>query len=754
MFLKSLQSAKEDPELSVSENLGPEEIAREMRLRFIFKKAELFPRMRRTVYFFVLNTFCSGIYPTLSYQGGLTMSVRSTIHKMLSSDVLERHEGDLQRRLDRLLGPTSTPDAFFEALAIAIQLGSNGRLESERDILVWLAAQKMSILEALFDLKLPSIQVFLENLVHCTLDFHRHEYTLKNRSINTPRMQPVYRAARTLLTADRQHHIFAGNKTRRITTALELDHIDMVAILLKEGVDTNASIIIEGRPVTLLAIANSIETSRLLIEAGADLNATFPAWRASANWTALSCATDVPGCSKLVRYLLSVGAGPPLATQNLEAPSLTDTHAKESRNKFQELYTGDSEAFWLLRQADLKVGFRVNLRPDDISLSDEDHVRNCIACDDENVKQGFPAFEGWHEMLLYSIEKNLPKLIDLFLKTRFNVNAEIRSFYGQSLIEVAHTLGRPELVSQLMLHGVREVIREPIQDSIEDPTVLSVKKAVEDGELFQNILEGSMKLEELLRDNLFHHEGLWSVLEELVRLVLHDLPWEIITNVSPQCQQFVLITAIEYDEMESAAKLVQEGVELKLLEGNQAGHFPEQQRTILQLVCFKASLGWACGQLVQTMLHYGALQHEPETHCYKGYEALRLADGWTALQAAVINFNPNEKLISFLLQKGADVNAPAGKSEGITALQGAAIEGQITIVKRLLELGADPNAPGAEEEGRTALEGASETGRLDTVVLLLNNGAIPAMEAVWYAEREGHFVIGDIIRKQLPEFHE
>ncbi|CAG8955529.1 hypothetical protein HYFRA_00009482 [Hymenoscyphus fraxineus] len=807
MILKSLRDAEEYPHLSEPDHCFHPEIIRNRRLRLVFTNAELAPRMRRTIYLFVFNIFCSGIDPELPYQGGLTMNVRSTIQQMLSSAVM----------------------------------------------------------------------------------------SFKNTCLNTSSLQPIYEAAKALLLADKNHNIFAGDKLRKMVVALNLDHVDMVAILLKEGVDSNASTIIKKSQCTLLAVANSIEASWLLIDAGAKMNATFtvvpfPVPRfyvrqdlGCHDWTALCCASYATGFTTLVQFLLKKGACPPLSGLYPEPSSSLGTFSNDPRMEFQKLQTENSEVFWILRRARLRVKFSFDLMQYPLQSANEDQIASWIACDDENVNQGFPAFQDWHNMLLTSIEKNRPKYIDLLLKTRLNVNAQIHySTHGRSLIEVAQNLGHHEIVSQLLLRGAHEFVQ--------DPMVLSVKEAVENGQLSRKVLGGSIKLEKLLHEKLFHHTGLRSVFKELVRFILHDLPWEIRVKAPPQCQQFVLITAIENGELEYATKLVQQGVNLKLLEGNRVGRYPEDQHdTILQLLCSMVCYNESSGQVVETMLDYGALQDEPEPEGYKGYKALgkvfehihfeefgvcldvvkvllragaspiappsQMIDGkitsvahklffnafavevnlkiseqadafrnahdvlelmisrgvdidavcngegvekwsagtllqfsissraWncvpdlllrivslliesganinapaaddggrTALQAAAVSgSNPNEKLISFLLQKGADVNAPAAEIAGITALQGAAMNGHITILKRLLELGADPNAPGAEIRGRTALEGAAERGRLDTVILLLNNGAIPTMEAVWFAEKEAHYVIRDIIRKRLPE---
>jgi ankyrin repeat protein len=49
--------------------------------------------------------------------------------------------------------------------------------------------------------------------------------------------------------------------------------------------------------------------------------------------------------------------------------------------------------------------------------------------------------------------------------------------------------------------------------------------------------------------------------------------------------------------------------------------------------------------------------------------------------------------------------------------------GNMKLVILLLEKGADVNAPASPQEGRMALDGAAEHGRLDTVQLLLTFGA-------------------------------
>lgn len=82
----------------------------------------------------------------------------------------------------------------------------------------------------------------------------------------------------------------------------------------------------------------------------------------------------------------------------------------------------------------------------------------------------------------------------------------------------------------------------------------------------------------------------------------------------------------------------------------------------------------------------------------------------------------NIALYETLIDRGANVNEPAGRVRGATALQLAAGKGWLIIARRLINLGADINAPAGEIHGRTALEVAAEHGRLTMVQFLLHTG--------------------------------
>jgi ankyrin repeat protein len=127
-------------------------------------------------------------------------------------------------------------------------------------------------------------------------------------------------------------------------------------------------------------------------------------------------------------------------------------------------------------------------------------------------------------------------------------------------------------------------------------------------------------------------------------------------------------------------------------------------------------------------------------------------DGFTAL--ALASYIGQKESVDILVEKGADVNAPARNSTGFTALTGAVSQnhngiakvlvargakvdhkyegdftplmhaahaGNIELVKLLLDHGADPNAKNSE--GKTPLSFAVEKGHQDLVDLLKKHGA-------------------------------
>lgn len=105
--------------------------------------------------------------------------------------------------------------------------------------------------------------------------------------------------------------------------------------------------------------------------------------------------------------------------------------------------------------------------------------------------------------------------------------------------------------------------------------------------------------------------------------------------------------------------------------------------------------------------------------------------GFSPIQAAV--YRKNRKQITLLLENGADINQSAFNDRGVTALQAACqIEERpgergtrLSMVKFLLELGADADSPPAKKNGFSALQFAAIYGDLEVVLILLHRGASP-----------------------------
>jgi ankyrin repeat protein len=128
--------------------------------------------------------------------------------------------------------------------------------------------------------------------------------------------------------------------------------------------------------------------------------------------------------------------------------------------------------------------------------------------------------------------------------------------------------------------------------------------------------------------------------------------------------------------------------------------------------------------------------------------------GRTALQAAALLEPGPQKstVVALLLKRDANIGAGPANVGGVTALQAAAISGDIMLAELLLSRGADVNEDSAEYDGRTALEGAAEHGRLDMVQLLLNAGAKGDFDFMMeVVEEGGHFAVANLLREHEEE---
>jgi len=230
------------------------------------------------------------------------------------------------------------------------------------------------------------------------------------------------------------------------------------------------------------------------------------------------------------------------------------------------------------------------------------------------------------------------------------------------------------------------------------------------------------------------------------------------------------------ETLEIAEVLLKAGVDVNAT-GCSSGCYPLQAAAL-----------WGNFELVQLLFRHKADVNAPA-----------LEAGGTALQTAVMNLVRSKlysingmAIVDFLLEMGADINAPpASETHGGTALQAAVIGKEFGLVGRLIDLGANVNAPGpvqnggsaiaiaaasgsleiahilidagadinaANGAGHTAFELAAAYGRLDMVQLLINAGADTNLlgseryrRAEDFARDNGHNTVADILRDRFED---
>lgn len=240
--------------------------------------------------------------------------------------------------------------------------------------------------------------------------------------------------------------------------------------------------------------------------------------------------------------------------------------------------------------------------------------------------------------------------------------------------------------------------------------------------------------------------------ERQQRLEVFECCFRYGAKVSPGSPLSVLIYAGGRTEL--IQELLAKGAEVNAYSHDMESEFPKLSEpwslTPLQAAAF-------CGNetIVNDLLERGADVNAPALG--------RL--GKTALQniCAWMPDIPEERarknrIIHRLLDRGADVNAAPADWCGRTALQIAATEGELELVALLLDRGADVNAPPCRRQGWVALDGSAYKGRLDVVKLLLNSGARSGFGgstgydgAIECAKHCGHFAVAELIRAHSRE---
>jgi uncharacterized protein len=123
-------------------------------------------------------------------------------------------------------------------------------------------------------------------------------------------------------------------------------------------------------------------------------------------------------------------------------------------------------------------------------------------------------------------------------------------------------------------------------------------------------------------------------------------------------------------------------------------------------------------------------------------------DGWTALHLAC--FFGHQACVTWLLARGADLEATSQNMLKNRALHAAAAGRHTSVCAELLRQGADANAQ--QQGGYSALHSAAQHGNAALVDVLLSAGASPSLadgqgkDAARHADERGHRVLAQRLR--------
>lgn len=201
---------------------------------------------------------------------------------------------------------------------------------------------------------------------------------------------------------------------------------------------------------------------------------------------------------------------------------------------------------------------------------------------------------------------------------------------------------------------------------------------------------------------------------------------------------YALEWAIVLGRLNLAVALIERGVRI-----NDTG--PQYGRTALQQACDNGAPLW----FIRFLVDRGAdVNAPPDSNGVR-----------TALQAACLH-GAELSCISFLIDKGADINAPPALENGFTALQYAAGRGLMNIAGLLLDLGADVNALSGffydypDCIFMRAIDLAAKNSRLDMAHFLIAAGARSSRPgctglegAIEFASRQNNFAVASLIQE-------
>lgn len=533
-------------------------------------------------------------------------------------------------------------------------------------------------------------------------------------------------------------HVDARPKKGYGYTALQIAALikneRLVRVLLKQGADVNAPPgPLFGRTALQAAAQNSTDAEllKLLINSGADVNHPAGPERGMTALQAAACSGSIEAVKVLIDAGAAVNACPSpdrgmTALQAAISTAYYDTdivktllNSRANVNAPSARFNGTTALQAAVKSKNIDVvqilltaGANIGPLPGQSgyallmqAVCNQD-IEMAALLLSKGANPDTPSCADWHLSPLQEAARvgNL-SLVRLLLSWDADVNAPANNFCGLTALQAAAEQGSLPVINALLQAGGD--INAPAASN--GKTVLQAAVLAGHTEVSRFFLERGATLvvsdEEAKSGILSLALRSWSIKDELVELLIMagaDVnPSSVNDDKKLNARDAVLQQVARRGSYKLFHMILTAGADVNIRSVTKSGPV-----TALQAAVQSRNI-----DIVQALIQRGADIDAPANE----------ESGQTALQGAVSTGSFD--IVQLLLQNGADVNAPPSPNYGRTALQEAASKGCIRTVKCLLQRGADVNAPPAQNGGFTALQGAAIAGNIKIVTMLLRAGS-------------------------------
>lgn len=702
--------------------------------------------------------FCRGL-DTLECMQKANMDLPALLAQMPQTG-----NDDLKQGIELLLGPP-TVDCVRYLVEVGVCLTSNkiNRYRSGKFISWILQNVPWSVLKYILSAQASTIQAFAEVVLEVAIEVGKTE--IVSDLLKNPRLKRLIQSS-----------------AEPLIVAVRFGKAELVRLLLLEGARAD----MRGRKTLPLSVAMTFEIARILVEAGADVNAE-ESQREGPLLIRAALRRDV----ELARYLISAGArvnvaadlhGTPLmlaargdqiellqllleqgADANVIAghngthkPSALLVAAEAGNLDFVELLVGagadvNAPACCVRGQTALQAAsFRGHIKMMTFLLNSGANVNAS-----GNFDSQFPK-----SVLMTAVERNDLNMARLLLLSGADVKMPSFGYHGCTALEAARS--RPasfEIINLLMAKDARDTApllgpyrKIQLRDAVRMGDISRVQRLIEIGtQIDMQMIEGSDYYED--SQTILH----WALIDRVISSVPPKYPMVInvelfrllvdnIEDINAQNEVSGSIVGIfqmvaQLEQMEILEILIDAGADINIC-CDQLGTPLTVAATFrsLSMVRFLVDKGANINAIVDSKFETTALQASLNTII--GYETFLgnnlnvfnylLANGASINAPIALHGRTvlgyavaldNIQLVQELLAQGAEVNSAPGRGETALQVAAAQMSANMAIIELLLKRGADVNAPRGPMPRKTALLGAIERGHYRLVHRLIEAGA-------------------------------